>query len=1241
MIVQALNRMCKAMRLVLIGFNRGYGLYFLASFDGGCLKNMWERSINAQTNTIIRHRNMTINERYAMTTTRTIASWRWSFKPLRDLRSTGRACSLNRRSRLNALCVLAGLLVITLHASPVLADLKVTNVFYAWDEPQSLFQNSKATISFNGSWEQLFHQLTFDTDLFDTRQFVDGNSNPTGAVCDGSNGTYTTQWAGIIELTVYNEDNNPAGAPGFQETRDWELALCDRNQNGQGIEGGQGDLGTPPARDDRYIVDKTSLDTDAYLGNTSFGYPAASSVSPSGFIVTTSALKDVVRDPCPSGNCQKELITTLYINLDKDCDGSIDEPIATTVLKGYVPGDNKGPGLCFFAEARKPPPSTPSWGGNLQARIEAGGGAKTVNFSGTPTVAVVSSFDAYAEGGRVVLEWETSSEIGTAGFYVERLDDKGEAVRITDNLLPAKPYAPRGERYRYVDDGAQVGGQYTYQLVEVETNGHTVTYGPYTVTASQSGPVAEYAQSNSDAVFGDSSTFSSSANLPTQAEIRRAENARQARQHGQGNNAVTTNSTTLSVNSGLDSARIEVTDSGIYFVTASDISAALGLGNNKLNTLLNTGGLRLTNKGMEVAWIPASHGEGLYFYGQSADSLYTDKNVYWLEVGDGTVMTIEKGQPPKASAQGGTYVAHEHVEKDLTLDPFIVKDPDSDFWFWDYVGSVGSGSKTFTVPTPGAVTNGSAELTVHLQGVYDVVPGNDNRAVIYVNGTQVGEGEFDSQAPFALKATFDQGLLSDGDNQIKVVDSPITGVPYNGIYIDSFDVSYTRSYRADGNSLTFDASNRNQVAVAGFSSPNIDIFDVTDPNKPEYYKPNALSVEQDGSGYVVEFYPVDKTGRYVALASDSILSPASVAADAPSDLRSTQNAADYLVITPASLAQGAQALAGYRSAHGLTATVVYLQDIYDEFSYGMVDPYAIRDFLTYAYKNWSKAPKFVVLAGNGTMDQKDRLGYGTSLVPILLASTTYGLFPADTRFADVVGGDGSPEYALGRIPVLSSQELSSYVDKVKAYESNPDPNWLNHALLLADNPDNGGDFYAESDAVGNSLPARFSITKTYYAAGQDKTTFRQTVLDSLNGDIGVGFFNYVGHGGSSQLGSEGFLTLGDISELTNVTRTPVFVAMTCGVGDSAYPGYDSLVQRLLVHDRGGAVAAVAPTGLSFSDQASKLNTALVRAMYGNSPAGSLGQAFVTALQSPDVDLKNDTFRTYSVFGDPALQLNMR
>lgn len=103
---------------------------------------------------------------------------------------------------------------------------------------------------------------------------------------------------------------------------------------------------------------------------------------------------------------------------------------------------------------------------------------------GDTTLAVISGLDAYADNGRVYVQWETTTEAGTAGFYLYRLGENEEWEQVNEDLAPGFLNTPVGGTYRLMDPGAKPGRSYTYQLVEVEHNGGLLSNGPYSVTAS-------------------------------------------------------------------------------------------------------------------------------------------------------------------------------------------------------------------------------------------------------------------------------------------------------------------------------------------------------------------------------------------------------------------------------------------------------------------------------------------------------------------------------------------------------------------------------------------------------------------------------------------------------------------------------------------------------------------------------------------------------------------------------------
>ena len=330
----------------------------------------------------------------------------------------------------------------------------------------------------------------------------------------------------------------------------------------------------------------------------------------------------------------------------------------------------------------------------------------------------------------------------------------------------------------------------------------------------------------------------------------------------------------------------------------------------------------------------------------------------------------------------------------------------------------------------------------------------------------------------------------------------------------------------------------------GFSAPAITVYDVSDPLQPVVVKATMIEETSPGS-FQVSFEPASPEAEYLAISGAADRPSASLATDSPSSLKQSRNGADYLILTPEALLTGAEALARYRGAEYLTQ-VVDVEDVYDEFNHGIADPDAIQEFVSYTQKHWRLAPSHLVLAGKGTMDPKDYKGLGTNLFPILMATTPHGLFPSDNRYGDVVGDDGVPELAVGRIPVLSSEELLAYVEKLRDYETGSG-DWTATFLLLSDNPDEAGDFTEQSDRVADLLNG--TVNKIYHD-GQVAET-REQLSNALN--KGAALFNYVGHAGIHQLGHEAFLREADVAEMANSDRLPVFVAMSCYVGLGTFP----------------------------------------------------------------------------------------
>jgi hypothetical protein len=317
--------------------------------------------------------------------------------------------------------------------------------------------------------------------------------------------------------------------------------------------------------------------------------------------------------------------------------------------------------------------------------------------------------------------------------------------------------------------------------------------------------------------------------------------------------------------------------------------------------------------------------------------------------------------------------------------------------------------------------------------------------------------------------------------------------------------------------------------------------------------------------------------------------------------------------------------------------VVDLEDIYDEFNFGIESPYAIQDFLSYAYNNWNGPPQYVVLAGEGTLDYLDNLGYGDNHIPPVLVSTPYGLYPSDNTLADAVGADGLADIPIGRLPASTPVELEMLITKIISYESSPSNGWQGQVILLADNTDPGGDFPADSDDLAALIPAQFTTDKIYLS-DKSLSVARQELIDGFNN--GTAFMNYIGHAGPDRFATEGLLKLTDLGALTNGGKLPLITTFTCYVGRFEIPGYDSIGEALVLDADGGAIAVWAPTGLSINNEAKALGASIFESIFQNGE-DVIGDAIMFALQ--EFEAGSHTFslhEIYTLFGDPALRLKL-
>ena len=875
------------------------------------------------------------------------------------------------------------------------------------------------------------------------------------------------------------------------------------------------------------------------------------------------------------------------------------------------------------------------------------------------TLASIDSVAAYDSPDGVVLQWETGSELGTVGFIVQRRGLNQERFhRVNQKLLPGLLHARDGGTYRLLDPGAKPERFYDYRLVEVEAMGTRITHGPYRVY-----------------VHPDAASAGIEAGEPLSGGFDRARRPNEAlAQRWAENRAAREAAAERRLARRGPVLKVFTAEAGLHFLDAEQIAQRMGITAHRVRELIGRGRIGLSNRGQPVATRTPSDRRGLYFYANAvgdgsertvdqdrSDMQYTDENVYWVKIRRGLEMARHNGGSP-APVADLTFPAVATAEDNIYFLTFLFDDPDGDYWVWDYrVGGLdlpdcgpdlappACNFNELVLPSPGvrAEPGDTATLTVRLHGASDAPDGLTHVITVSLNGTEVGSAAWDGLQPHSATFEVDAALLVDGDNPVNVV-AASSGDPFmpSVIYINDLELAYTRAYRALDDALEARVHGHDTVTIDGFEHQTVWVLDLADRHRPQFVI--RKTVDETPDGFRVSFEPAPGAESFLAATPGSALSPVDVIADIPSELRRTAHQVDYLVITASDMVESAERLAAHRAAQGWRTMVVDVEDIYDEFNWGIHNADAIWSFLRYAQRQWRAAPRYVVLAGEGSLDYKDYLGHGDSVVPTLLAPTPEGLFPSDNLFADVAGNDGLPEMAVGRLPVITAEELDLVVDKLVAYDESgaePDgPDWTRQVVVAADEPDLGGEFTETAEAIAEMFPPEYEVDRIYVdqappiISGSDCISHETCMIEALN--LGRAFVSFAGHSNHTTVGNTNLIAGDDLALLTNADRLPVLTVLTCLAAQFGLPGEESIGEQLVIAPDRGAVAVWGPSGLSRNHRARVLGEAFYRATFpgdADTPGELLlGEAILSAqrayaAQGEDLYLLD----IYNLLGDPA------
>lgn len=685
-------------------------------------------------------------------------------------------------------------------------------------------------------------------------------------------------------------------------------------------------------------------------------------------------------------------------------------------------------------------------------------------------------------------------------------------------------------------------------------------------------------------------------------------------------------------NSTSPTLRITISESGLYYLPFAILSSA-GLPTD------DPAQLHLTHRKQPVA--TTLYDDGLLFFGEAYEDLYTDENVYWLTVGAGTEMaTINESHPtaPVATQFSKTV----HLEENTIYWNTMPNGTGQDHWFWgERISPNSSGlesSRSFTATLPTVSSTPTATLRVQLKGYTTL----DHKTRISLNNHLIDEQIWTGQTVHTHTIPVTGSLLVAGENVI-TIEAVDAGAVVDQLYVNWIEIDYASTYTAIDDTIFFTAPTSGTFAftVTGFTTNTLHLFDITNP-----YQPQQISHTVSNGSLNFQQTVTDGT-RFFATANKSV---PQTALDSVSHWRDEGNSADWLIIAHSDFITPAHRLAAHRTTQGLQTAVVDIQDVYDEFGDGFFNPDAIRDFLAYTYDNWqSPAPTYVVLLGDGSQDYKDQTQSGSRnfIPPHMIETFDRGQIPSDHWYVTFEGNDVFEEMFIGRLSAETLPQANAIVDNIISYENRPAPN-RQLALFVAD--DRETIFETNSEQLIDRLPTFFDVERIYarvYTTARMTRDISQTLLS------GATFVNYSGHGNYYRWGSyvakgrsHRIFTEIHADLLTNSGLNPFITIADCLNGFFSIPSgviiepyNEALAEALQRPVNGGAIAIWTDAGLGYTSGQRILMNAFYNTLFTDQMA-SLGSATNIA----KTELYNSSsfweqnVRTMTLFGDPATRL---
>ncbi len=335
----------------------------------------------------------------------------------------------------------------------------------------------------------------------------------------------------------------------------------------------------------------------------------------------------------------------------------------------------------------------------------------------------------------------------------------------------------------------------------------------------------------------------------------------------------------------------------------------------------------------------------------------------------------------------------------------------------------------------------------------------------------------------------------------------------------------------------------------------------------------------------------------------------------------------------------------YREMQGMKSYAIDIETLYDQFAYGIDRHFlAMRHYFAWL-KKYRPNVEHIFLIGKGMDITHARRPEQWSQMQKSFFLPVFGV-PGSDHLLVCSNHQLDQWFPIGRLPAITGDEISDYLEKVRAYElwqqqspSEEERRKLKRAIHI-----HGGRNAQEQEQLRGILDRmRTDLESGSFAA--EVFSFGKQSNEPVQGSAperiyelineGIGLISFLGHSGSTTLDFD----IDNLPIYTNRDRYPLFFALGCSVGNIFSP-LRTLGERFNMVPDKGTILFFSTSGLGYpatlEGYARKLYQEIGRPGNSNSFGKLIQEVNISNADTPN-RLLQETIEQHVLNGDPSLK----